>query len=398
MAELLLRKNYIVFGMVRKSATGNTVMSEKQIPIMTMSLLLRQKLPDFPWDALAPFGEIARKHPDGAIDLSVGTPVDPTPEFIQKALREAANSPSYPLTMGTPELRSAIHDWAVTTLGATGEFAVLPVIGSKEFVAWLPTFLQSGSVLYPKIAYPTYLVGALLAKAQATEVEIDATTWPGADLAWVNSPSNPTGRVHSEAELRAAIAWSRKSRSVLVSDECYLEFGDSKTPTSILRYTDGDNTNILAVHSLSKRSSLAGYRAAFIVGDPELVARILEVRKHAGMMVSLPVQKAMIAALSDSTHVVEQRARYNARRARLAPALISAGFTIEDSEAGLYLWATRSESAWDSVASLADLGILTTPGIFYGDAGKNHIRIALTATDQQIATAADRILARVGAH
>jgi succinyldiaminopimelate transaminase len=365
---------------------------------MTMSLLLRQKLPDFPWDALAPFGEIARKHPDGAIDLSVGTPVDPTPEFIQEALREAANSPSYPLTMGTPELRSAIHDWAVTTLGATGEFAVLPVIGSKEFVAWLPTFLQSASVLYPKIAYPTYLVGALLAKAQATEVEIDATTWPGADLAWVNSPSNPTGRVHSEAELRAAIAWSRKSKSVLVSDECYLEFGDSKTPTSILKYTDGDNTNILAVHSLSKRSSLAGYRAAFIVGDPELVARILEVRKHAGMMVSLPVQKAMIAALSDSSHVSEQRARYNSRRARLAPALISAGFTIEDSEAGLYIWATRNESAWDSVAALADLGILTTPGIFYGDAGKNHIRIALTATDQQIATAADRILARTGAN
>jgi succinyldiaminopimelate transaminase len=362
-----------------------------------MSLLLRQKLPDFPWDALAPYGEIARKHPQGAIDLSVGTPVDPTPEFIQQALRQSSDSPSYPVTMGTQELRTAIHQWATTTLGASGDFAVLPLIGSKEFVAWLPTFLESATVLYPRIAYPTYLVGALLAQATPTAVDIDATTWPKADLAWVNSPSNPTGRVHSESELRAAIEWSRKNKSVVVSDECYLEFGDTKTPTSILRYTDGDNTNVLGVYSLSKRSSMAGYRAAFVVGDPQLMARILEVRKHAGMMVSLPVQHAMVAALSDNKHVAEQRGRYNARRTRLAPALISAGFTIDHSEAGLYIWATRNEISWDSVAWLAALGILATPGIFYGQAGENHIRIALTATDQQIATAAERILAKVSA-
>lgn len=360
-----------------------------------MSLLLRQKLPDFPWDALAPYGEIARKHPQGAIDLSVGTPVDPTPEFIQQALRESADSPSYPVTMGTQELRTAIQHWAVTTLGASGDFAVLPLIGSKEFVAWLPTFLESATVLYPRIAYPTYLVGALLAQATPMAVDLAPTTWPKADLAWVNSPSNPTGRVHSESELRAAIEWSRKNMSVVVSDECYLEFGDTKTPTSILRYTEGDNTNILGVYSLSKRSSMAGYRAAFVVGDPQLIARILEVRKHAGMMVSLPVQRAMVAALSDSKHVAEQRGRYNARRAHLAPALNSAGFTIDHSEAGLYIWATRHENSWDSVAWLAALGILATPGVFYGQAGENHIRIALTATDQQIATAAERILAKV---
>ena len=362
-----------------------------------MSPLLRQKLPDFPWDALAPYGEIARKHPDGAIDLSVGTPVDPTPEFIQVALRDAANSPGYPVTIGTQELRNAIHQWAVNAVGATGDFAVLPLIGSKEFVAWLPTFLESATVLYPQVAYPTYLVGSLLAQAKPTPVTIDATTWPAADLAWVNSPSNPTGRVHSESELRAAIDWARANKSVVVSDECYLEFGDTKTPTSILRYTDGDNTNILAVFSLSKRSSMAGYRAAFVVGDPQLIARILEVRKHAGMMVSLPVQNAMVAALSDSSHVAEQRARYNARRARLAPALIAAGFTIDHSEAGLYIWATRDESSWDSIAWLAAIGILATPGIFYGDAGKQHIRIAMTATDEQIATAAARIAAKVSA-
>lgn len=358
---------------------------------------MRQKLPDFPWDALAPYGAIARTHPEGAIDLSVGTPVDPTPEFIQSAFREASNSPSYPLTVGTPELRDAITEWAKKTLGATGDFGVLPVIGSKEFVAWLPTLIQAQSVLYPDIAYPTYLVGALLADADATAVDLDASLWPVADMSWVNSPSNPTGRVHSESELRSAIAWSRKNKSILVSDECYLEFGDSVQPTSILRYTDGENSNILGVYSLSKRSSMAGYRAAFIVGDPHLIAKILEVRKHAGMMVPLPVQKAMVAALSDQSHVAEQRARYNVRRATLMPALIAAGFTIDSSEAGLYIWASRNENCWDSVAWLADLGIITTPGIVYGELGVHHIRFALTATDAQISDAARRIHNKVGA-
>jgi succinyldiaminopimelate transaminase len=354
---------------------------------------LRQKLPDFPWDALAPYGVIARNHPAGAIDLSVGTPVDPTPAFIQNALTRHANSPGYPVTAGTVELRETLEKWARQRLGAQGDIGVLPVIGSKELVAWLPTLLESQHVLFPKIAYPTYLVGALLAKAQPTAVDVDAQTWPTADLAWVNSPSNPTGRVHTEAELRAAIAWSRKNNSVVVADECYLEFGDGSAPTSILRYTDGDNRNILAVHSLSKRSSLAGYRAAFVVGDPAIIARMLEVRKHAGMMVPLPVQHAMVAALSDDVHVGEQRSRYNARRAILRPALQSAGFSIEYSDAGLYIWATRHEDCWDSITWLAERGILATPGVFYGDAGSRHIRIAMTATDEQIAEAAARITA-----
>ncbi len=350
------------------------------------------KLPDFPWDALAPFGVTAKEHPAGIIDLSVGTPVDPTPEFIQSALRDASNSPSYPVTIGTPELRAAITHWASANLGAIGDFGVLPLIGSKEFVAWLPTFLTAKSVLYPEVAYPTYLVGALLAKASATTVGIDASTWPAAEMAWVNSPSNPTGRVHSEDEYRAAIAWSRKTGGVVVSDECYLEFGTNKTPTSILKFTDGDNKNILAVHSLSKRSNLAGYRGAFVIGDPVLIAQILEVRKHAGMMVPLPIQKAMVAALSDSEHVAQQRDRYNSRKARLIPALQAAGFTIDFSDAGLYLWATRNEDCWASVAWLAQLGILATPGIFYGEKGSQHIRIAMTATDQQIDEAASRLL------
>ncbi|MEY2815057.1 MAG: hypothetical protein RIS05_805 [Actinomycetota bacterium] len=352
---------------------------------------LRKKLPDFPWDALAPYGAKARTHPGGIIDLSQGTPVDPTPVFIQDVLAASANSPSYPTTAGTADLQEAIRGWAISHLGITGEFDVLPVIGSKELVAWLPTILEAQSVIFPKVAYPTYQVGARLAQADEIAVDIDANSWPVADLAWVNSPANPTGRVHSESEFRTAINWARRNNSVLISDECYLEFGDTAIPTSIFNYTEGNNSKILAVHSLSKRSSLAGYRAAFVLGDPILIAEIREIRKHAGMMVPLPVQKAMTAALKDDDHVAQARARYNARRATLKPALLAAGFRIEESAAGLYLWCTRDEDAWSSVDWLSQLGILATPGSFYGPDGARHIRIAMTATDAAIADAAQRI-------
>ncbi len=354
---------------------------------------MRAQLPDFPWDALAPFGEKARAHPQGIIDLSQGTPVDPTPEFIQQAFRDASNSPSYPVTAGTPELRAAIKKWAVEHLAATGDFDVLPVIGSKEIVAWLPTIIESKIVLIPEIAYPTYHVGAILAQAQSIPVAIDATTWPAADLAWLNSPSNPTGRVHSVDEVKACIDWSRTYKSILVSDECYFEFDQSAKSVSVLSQTGGDNTNILAIHSLSKRSSMAGYRAAFMIGDSALIAKIREIRKHGGMMVGLPVQKAMTAALADDVHVGEQRARYNARKDALRPALEAVGFEIEFSNSGLYLWCTRNEDAWTSVAWLAERGILATPGSFYGQVGARHIRIAMTATDAQIADAVARLKA-----
>jgi succinyldiaminopimelate transaminase len=356
---------------------------------------MREKLPDFPWDALAPYSEIARQHPDGAIDLSQGTPVDPTPQLIQSALRESSNSPRYPVTAGTKELQEAIRNWAINHLGASGDFDVLPVIGSKELVAWLPTLLQSQKVIYPEIAYPTYLVGALLAQSEPIAVGVDAATWPSADFAWVNTPSNPTGRVHSESELRATISWARQNSATLVCDECYIDFGDTATPTSLLKYTDGDNSNILVVHSLSKRSSMAGYRGAFLIGDAKLISQIREVRKHAGMMVPLPIQNAMVAALSDENHVIEQRDRYNARRAALSPALIAAGFKIEESAAGLYIWCTRAEDCWKSVEWLAKLGIVATPGSFYGALGASHIRIAMTATDAQISDAAKRIKAAI---
>ena len=290
-------------------------------------------------------------------------------------------------------MRDAIKKWASARLGVTGDFDVLPLIGSKEFVAWLPTFLQSKKVLFPKVAYPTYNVGAIIAGAEPVAVDIDAQSWPDSDLAWINSPSNPTGRVHTESELRAAIDYSRSHNAPVVSDECYLEFGDKAQPVSILSYAGGDNSNILAVQSLSKRSSMAGYRGAFVVGDPALIKKILEIRKHAGMMVPLPIQHAMIAALSDDAHVQDQRARYNQRRKALAPALESIGFRIDHSDAGLYIWCTRGEDSWKSVEALAQLGILVTPGIFYGCDGAQHVRIAMTATDDAISDAAARISA-----
>lgn len=352
---------------------------------------MRSSLPDFPWDALAPYGEIAGKHRQGIIDLSQGTPVDSTPEFIQKKFRESSDSPRYPVTAGTPELRETIRSWALNHLGATGDFDVLPVIGSKELVAWLPTILESKKVLIPEVAYPTYNVGAIIASAQSITVPIDAANWPEADLAWINSPSNPTGQVHSDSQIESAINWSRKNKSILVSDECYLDFGDSAQGRSLLAIAQGKNINLLAIHSLSKRSSMAGYRGAILIGDSKLIANIREFRKHAGMMVPLPVQNAMVVALGDEKHVGEQRARYNNRRAMLAPSLVKAGFKIEYSNAGLYIWCTRGEDAWKSVGWLAELGILATPGSFYGEKGASYIRIALTATDEQIADAVHRI-------
>lgn len=336
---------------------------------------------------MAPYGEKAKKYPGGFIDLSQGTPVDPTPTFIQEALTKASNSPSYPLTAGSSQLKDAIRAWATLNLGATGEFDVLPVIGSKEFVALLPTFLQSKTVLYPKIAYPTYLVGALMASAKAIPVEIDAKSWPTADLAWINSPSNPTGQVQSDSEILATINWARNNGSVIASDECYLSF--SKEAKSILSLTGGNNEGVLAVHSLSKRSNLAGYRAAFVIGDSKLIDQIRQIRKHAGLIVPLPVQQAMIAALSDNNHAIEQAERYEKRRIKLITALSKAGFTIEHSQAGLYIWSSKNEDCYKTVDWFANLGVLVTPGSFYGS--EKFIRIALTATDESIDLVVERI-------
>lgn len=232
-----------------------------------------------------------------------------------------------------------------------------------------------------------------MAGAQVIEVDLAAEQWPESDidLAWINSPSNPTGRVHSDDEMLAALNWSKRTGAVIASDECYLSFPDSKSGRSILSLTAGDNTGVLAVHSLSKRSNMAGYRGSFLAGDPKLIAALLEIRKHMGMMVPLPVQMASVAALGDEHHVELQSQRYKNRRAVLRAALEKLGFRIEFSEAGLYIWCTRDEEDWQTVSWFADRGVLVTPGRFYGDKGARHVRIALTATDEKIIEAANRL-------
>ncbi|MFC5911404.1 succinyldiaminopimelate transaminase, partial [Streptacidiphilus monticola] len=344
-------------------------------------------LPAFPWDRLDPYKQSALAHPDGIVDLSVGTPVDPVPPSVQAALAAAGDSPGYPTVWGTPALRDALVGWVEGRLGAVGigHRNVLPTVGSKELVALLPWQLGLGPgdrVAYPRLAYPTYEVGARLARADHVVYDDPWELDPeGLRLLWLNSPSNPTGRVLTAEELRRTVNWARQHGILLVSDECYLELGWDAEPVSVLRedICGGSLAGLLAVHSLSKRSNLAGYRAAFVAGDADVLGELLEIRKHSGLMVPAPVQAATVAALGDSGHVAEQRERYAARRAALRSALEGRGFRIEHSEASLYLWATRDEPCWDTVADLAKLGILVAPGEFYGEAGADFVRVAFTA-------------------
>ncbi|CAL9459298.1 LL-diaminopimelate aminotransferase [Streptomyces sp. enrichment culture] len=360
---------------------------------------LRDRLPTFPWDKLEPYKKTAAAHPDGIVDLSVGTPVDPVPELIQKALIDAADSPGYPTVWGTPALRDAITGWVGRRLGARDvtHRHVLPIVGSKELVAWLPTQLGLGpgdTVAFPRLAYPTYEVGARLARAEYVAYDDPTELDPaGLKLLWLNSPSNPTGKVLSKADLTRIVAWAREHGVLVVSDECYLELGWEADPVSVLHpdVNGGSYDGLVAVHSLSKRSNLAGYRAAFLAGDPAVLGPLLEIRKHGGMMTSAPTQAAVVAALGDDEHVRVQRERYAARRTALRTALLGHGFRIEHSEAGLYLWATRDESCWDTVSHLAELGILVAPGDFYGPAGDRFVRVALTATDERVRAAVERL-------
>lgn len=356
-------------------------------------------LPVFPWDTLADAKALAGAHPDGIVDLSVGTPVDPVAPLIKEALAAAGSAPGYPTTAGTTQLRVSVVAALERRYGITGlaEAAVLPVIGTKELIAWLPTLLGLSAadvVVVPELAYPTYDVGVRLAGAQV--LRADSLTQLGPQLpalVYLNSPSNPTGRVLGVEHLRKVIGWARDRGVLVASDECYLGFGWGTEPLSVLHPSvcGGDHTGLLAVHSLSKSSSLAGYRAGFVAGDAGLVAELLAVRKHAGMMVSTPVQAAMVAALDDDDHEKLQRERYVQRRTALLSALRSAGFAVDYSDAGLYLWATRGEGCHDTVAWLAERGILVAPGDFYGPGGAQHVRVALTAVDERIAAAVRRL-------
>ena len=358
-------------------------------------------LPVFPWDTLADATALARSHPDGIVDLSVGTPVDPVAPVIRDALAAASSAPGYPTTAGTPALRASAVAALSRRYGVTNvaDDAVLPAIGTKELIAWLPTLLGLGSddvVVVPELAYPTYEVGAKLAGAQVLLADSLTQIGPRTPaLVYLNSPSNPTGAVLGTDHLRKVVGWARERGAVVASDECYLGLGWDAAPVSLLHPSvcDGDHTGLLAIHSLSKTSSLAGYRAGFVAGDRALIGELLAVRKHAGMMMPTPVQGAMVAALDDDAHERDQRERYARRRDALMPAVKSAGFDVDHSEAGLYIWATRGEPCRDTVGWLAQRGILVAPGEFYGPRGALHVRIALTATDERIDAAVERLTA-----
>ncbi len=357
-------------------------------------------LPDFPWDSLAPYAERARSHPDGFVDLSVGSPVDETPAVVRAALADATDAHAYPLTVGSPALREAIVAWFARRRGVDDLSIanVMPTIGSKELVALLPLLLgirAGDTIVHPSIAYPTYAIGAALVGATAVASD-DPAEWPdGTRLVWLNSPGNPTGAVLDVDALRAAVDRARALGAIIVNDECYAELTwTSPDPApSILdpRVIAGVRRSVLAIYSLSKQSNLAGYRAGLLAGCSDLVGEVLAARKHLGLMPPAPVQAAMIAALGDDVHVAEQRERYRARRAALLPALERAGYRVDDSEAGLYLWATNGSDAWDSVRDFADAGILVAPGTFYGETPATHVRVALTATDRDIAEAVARL-------
>jgi succinyldiaminopimelate transaminase len=367
-------------------------------------------LPDYPWEAMAPYLAKASEHPDGAVNLSIGTPVDPTPALIQDALKAAADAPGYPTVHGTPALREAIAGWFARRRGVPGldPRNIMPTVGSKELVAWLPLLLglKPGDVVVrPKVAYPTYDIGATLAGVTSVATdnldELDDATRSRVRLIWVNSPGNPTGSVRDAASLKALVDQARELGAVVASDECYAELGwgawdvqrGGQPVPSILdpRVAGGSHQGLLAVYSLSKQSNVAGYRAAFVAGDPDLMPNLVNSRKHAGMIVPYPIQEAMRVALGDDAHVEVQKDLYRGRRERLVPALLDFGLEIKDSDAGLYLWSTAGEDTWDTVARLADRGIVVGPGVFYGEAGNGYIRVALTGTDERIDAAVARL-------
>jgi succinyldiaminopimelate transaminase len=357
------------------------------------------RFPDFPWDTLAAAKARAAAHPDGIVDLSIGTPVDPVPQVARDALNGAADAHGYPTVAGPEAVRDAVAAWVVRATGAREitRDQVLMTIGSKELIGNLPTQLGLGAgdlVVFPELAYPTYEVGARYAGCDVLAADSTVAIGPRRpSLIYLNSPANPSGQVLGVDHLRKVVEWARERDVLVVSDECYLDFAWDAPAVSVLHpdVCGGDTTGLLAVHSTSKRSNLAGYRAAFLAGDAAVVGELLAVRKHLGFMVPTPVQQALAATLGDDVHVAEQRELYAARRLRLRAALEAAGFTIDHSEGALYLWSTRGEPCRDTIDWLAQRGILAAPGDFYGPAGAQHVRIAFTATDERVDAAVARL-------
>lgn len=359
--------------------------------------------PPYPYDRLDAFQKIAASHDGGIVDLSIGTPCDPPPASVIAALSGSGSERGYPASIGSEALRRSIARWMGRRFAIDVPVSrIAACIGTKEFVATTPQYMKlrrpnRDTVLYPAVAYPTYEMGATLAGLRAVPVgvtsdgKLDLASVSAEDatralMLWVNSPSNPTGALD---DLGAAAAWGRAHNVPVFSDECYTEFTWATSSQSILQHgLDG----VIAVHSLSKRSNLAGLRVGFYAGDAEIVDYLKEVRKHAGFMVPGPAQAAGVAALDDDDHVAAQRDRYRWRLEFMAQTLTKwSGIDIAMPDGGFYLWFDAAD-AWDFTERLAhEGGALVSPGDFYGSGGSRHVRVAVVQPDAMLHTVARRL-------
>ena len=353
--------------------------------------------PPYPYDRLDDLRPLAEAHAGGLVDLSIGTPCDPPPPEVVAALATSGAERGYPPSIGSKRFRQAAVGWMQRRFGVDVPLeAVAACVGTKELVVSLPHVLHlrapdRDTVLYPSISYPSYEMGATLARCRAVPYD-DLTQIEPADAQralclWVNSPGNPTGDLQ---DLHAAAAWGREHQVPVLSDECYAEFTWDGPPRTILE--DGLD-GVLAVHSLSKRSNLAGVRAGFFAGDPGLVRYLTEVRKHWGMMPPAPVQAAGAVALEDDAHVDVQRERYRERLRYLADALTQAGIPTATPAGSFYLWPQAPDGdAWALTELLAaKAGALVSPGEFYGPSGASHVRIAVVQPMDRLALVAARL-------
>src|SRR5437764_10410771 len=364
--------------------------------------------PPYPYERLDALKRLADSLPGGAVDCSIGNPCDPVPEVAALAAAEAIErSMGYPASAGSTDFREAAAAWIMRRFDVPlGLDNVAACVGTKEFVASLPHLLRlrnprRDTVLYPAVAYPTYEMGAILAGCRAVPVPVDASWHLDLDavtpadaeralLLWVNEPGNPTSSVAPSAWLRDVAHWGREHDVAVANDECYVEFAPEPAPI-----LDSGLNGVLAVHSLSKRSNLAGMRAGFYAGDEDLVTYLLETRKHAGLIVPTPVQEAAIAALGDDEHVHDQRARYAERRALVRDVLAHDGL-VHDGGSGLfYVWMRAEDGAddgWEIAARLAHgAGLIVSPGDLYGTVGADHVRIALVQPRERMELAFDRL-------
>jgi succinyldiaminopimelate transaminase len=364
--------------------------------------------PPYPYDRLNALLRLADSLPGGVVDCSIGTPCDPVPEVAVRAAADAlTHSMGYPASAGSAALREAAAAWITRRFDVSVDAShVGACVGTKELVASLPHFLhlrnpQRDTVLYPAVAYPSYEMGAVLAGCRAVPVPLDAQWHLDLDaidpsdadralLLWVNEPGNPTSSAATSEQLVQVATWARERGIVVASDECYAEY--APTPATILA---GGTDGVLAMHSLSKRSNLAGMRIGFYAGDPDLVEYLVETRKHAGLMVAVPMQAAAVAALGDDAHVAVQRARYNERRALALEALAPLGLVHDGGPCLFYLWLRREDGAddgWEIAAQLAHAaGLLVAPGDLYGAAGGDHVRLALVQPRERFDLAFDRL-------